>query len=204
MRKGSVFGRGFRNALGDGLNRFLLLGPVDNLGVDRCTFKALPVLCLECQPFQIIQRKESRNAVRRIEFSIPKPNLLPVGKENERLDTSPCLNAISVVGGLAFSLQRFMISVTGRPPFKGSQIHVERNGYTVPSRLIGEYVEVRMYVEHLEVWYARQLTGYVDDARSGPLKDYAAADAKSLVTSANALHDEFTVIVQRLIDAMKR
>ena len=39
----------------------------------------------------------------------------------------------------------------------GSQIHVERNGYTVPSRLIGEYVEVRMYVEHLEVWYAQQL-----------------------------------------------
>lgn len=39
----------------------------------------------------------------------------------------------------------------------GSQIHVERNGYTVPSRLIGEYVEVRMFVEHLEVWYAQQL-----------------------------------------------
>jgi hypothetical protein len=39
----------------------------------------------------------------------------------------------------------------------GSQIHVERNGYTVPSRLIGEHVEVRMYVEHLEVWYAQQL-----------------------------------------------
>jgi hypothetical protein len=39
----------------------------------------------------------------------------------------------------------------------GSQIHVERNGYTVPSRLIGEYVEIRMYVEHLEVWYAQQL-----------------------------------------------
>lgn len=38
-----------------------------------------------------------------------------------------------------------------------SEIHVERNGYTVPSRLIGEYVEVRMYVEHLEVWYAQQL-----------------------------------------------
>jgi hypothetical protein len=38
----------------------------------------------------------------------------------------------------------------------GSQIHVERNGYTVPSRLIGEHVEVRMYVEHLEVWYAQQ------------------------------------------------
>jgi hypothetical protein len=38
-----------------------------------------------------------------------------------------------------------------------SLIHVERNGYSVPSRLIGEQVEVRLYVEHLEVWYAQQL-----------------------------------------------
>jgi hypothetical protein len=40
---------------------------------------------------------------------------------------------------------------------QGSLIHVERNGYMVPSRLIGEKVEVRLYAEHLEVWYAQQL-----------------------------------------------
>jgi len=40
---------------------------------------------------------------------------------------------------------------------QGSLIHVERNSYSVPSRLIGEVVEVRVYVEHLEVWYAQQL-----------------------------------------------
>ena len=38
----------------------------------------------------------------------------------------------------------------------GSLIHVDRNTYTVPSRLIGERVEVRLYVEHIEVWYAQQ------------------------------------------------
>jgi hypothetical protein len=39
----------------------------------------------------------------------------------------------------------------------GSLIHIERNDYSVPSRLIGEKVDVRLYVEHLEVWYAQQL-----------------------------------------------
>ena len=38
----------------------------------------------------------------------------------------------------------------------GSLIHVDRNTYSVPSRLIGEKVEVRLYVEHVEVWYAQQ------------------------------------------------
>jgi hypothetical protein len=39
----------------------------------------------------------------------------------------------------------------------GSLIHVDRNAYSVNSRLIGEQVEVRLYVEHLEVWYAQRL-----------------------------------------------
>ena len=39
----------------------------------------------------------------------------------------------------------------------GSLIHVERNVYSVNSRLIGEKVEVRLYAEHLEVWYAQRL-----------------------------------------------
>ena len=32
-------------------------------------------------------------------------------------------------------------------------------GYSVPSRLMGEKVEVRLYLEHVEVWYA-QLENY--------------------------------------------
>ena len=39
---------------------------------------------------------------------------------------------------------------------QGSTISVDRNVYSVPSRLIGERVEVRLYAEHLEVWYAQK------------------------------------------------
>lgn len=35
---------------------------------------------------------------------------------------------------------------------RGSIIRVQNNTYSVPSRLIGEQVEVRIYAEHLEVW----------------------------------------------------
>jgi hypothetical protein len=38
----------------------------------------------------------------------------------------------------------------------GSLIHVERNAYTVNSRLIGEWVEARVYLDHLEVWYGQK------------------------------------------------
>ena len=39
----------------------------------------------------------------------------------------------------------------------GSVIHVCHNVYSVDSRLIDEKVEVRVYAEHLEVWYAQKL-----------------------------------------------
>jgi hypothetical protein len=39
---------------------------------------------------------------------------------------------------------------------RGSLIHADQNTYSVPSRLMGEKVEVRLYVEHVEVWYAQQ------------------------------------------------
>lgn len=38
----------------------------------------------------------------------------------------------------------------------GSTIRVRRNTYSVHSRLIGETVHVRLYAEHLEVWYAQR------------------------------------------------
>jgi len=40
---------------------------------------------------------------------------------------------------------------------RGSLIHADHNIYSVPSRLMGEKVEVRLYVEHVEVWYAQQM-----------------------------------------------
>lgn len=38
----------------------------------------------------------------------------------------------------------------------GSLINVERNSYSVNSRLIGEIVEARIFANHLEVWYGGQ------------------------------------------------
>ena len=38
----------------------------------------------------------------------------------------------------------------------GSLIHVERNSYSVNSRLIGARVEARMYMDHVEVWYGQR------------------------------------------------
>ena len=39
----------------------------------------------------------------------------------------------------------------------GSVIHVQNNVYSVNSRLMGERVEVRIYLEHVEVWYGQKL-----------------------------------------------
>jgi hypothetical protein len=38
-----------------------------------------------------------------------------------------------------------------------STVRVLHNVYSVDSRLVGEIVEVRLYMEHLEVWYAQRL-----------------------------------------------
>jgi hypothetical protein len=38
----------------------------------------------------------------------------------------------------------------------GSLIHVDRNAYSVPSRLIGEQVEARLLMEQVEVWYGQK------------------------------------------------
>lgn len=37
-----------------------------------------------------------------------------------------------------------------------STIRINHNVYSVDSRLIGERIQIRLYVEHLEVWYAQQ------------------------------------------------
>ena len=37
-----------------------------------------------------------------------------------------------------------------------STIRVKHNTYSVNSRLIGEHVDIRLYVEHLEVWYSQR------------------------------------------------
>lgn len=39
---------------------------------------------------------------------------------------------------------------------RGSTIRVKHNVYSVPSRLIGEEIEARMYMDKVEVWYAQR------------------------------------------------
>jgi hypothetical protein len=41
---------------------------------------------------------------------------------------------------------------------KSSTIRIKHNTYSVPSRLIGEKVTVRVFAEHLEIWYAQRCT----------------------------------------------
>jgi hypothetical protein len=38
----------------------------------------------------------------------------------------------------------------------GGLIYVDRNVYSVPSRLIGERVEARLYMNHVEIWYGQR------------------------------------------------
>ena len=40
---------------------------------------------------------------------------------------------------------------------KGSTIRVQNNSYSVPSRLIGEWVDARLYGEAVEVWFGQRL-----------------------------------------------
>jgi len=39
---------------------------------------------------------------------------------------------------------------------RGSTIHIAHNTYSVDSRLIGERVNIRLYAEHVEVWYGQK------------------------------------------------
>lgn len=46
-----------------------------------------------------------------------------------------------------------------------STIWVRNNQYSVPSQLIGEWVSVRLYSEHLEVWYSEKLIERIERIR---------------------------------------
>ena len=49
------------------------------------------------------------------------------------------------------SARRFEVRVD-----RGSTVHVQGNTYSVPSRLIGEWVEARLFAEHVEIHYGQQ------------------------------------------------
>ena len=46
-----------------------------------------------------------------------------------------------------------------------SAIHVLNNTYSIHSRLIGERVQVRLFIDHLEVWYAQQMIEHLPRLR---------------------------------------
>lgn len=48
-----------------------------------------------------------------------------------------------------------------------STIRVKNNTYSVPSRLIGEAVQVRLYSQEVEVWYGQQLQARIPRLRGG-------------------------------------
>jgi transposase len=62
---------------------------------------------------------------------------------------------LKVIGGLPPARLEALKRLVARVDC-GSLIHVDRNAYSVNSRLIGQKVEVRLYVGHLEVWYAQK------------------------------------------------
>jgi hypothetical protein len=47
----------------------------------------------------------------------------------------------------------------------GSLIYADRNVYSVPSRLIGERVEVRLYLDRVEVWYGQKKVAEMERLR---------------------------------------
>jgi hypothetical protein len=47
----------------------------------------------------------------------------------------------------------------------GSIIHVDRNAYSVESRLIGERVDVRLYAEELEIWFGGRVVDRIPRLR---------------------------------------
>ena len=48
---------------------------------------------------------------------------------------------------------------------RSSTIHIAHNTYSVNSRLIGEHVNIRLYAEHLEVWYAQKKVDHMPRLR---------------------------------------
>ena len=47
----------------------------------------------------------------------------------------------------------------------GSLIQVQNNSYSVHSRLIGQRVNIRLYAEHLEIWYAQRCVEHIPRLR---------------------------------------
>src|SRR5258706_556896 len=65
--------------------------------------------------------------------------------------TDSLASAVNNMSNLEEFNRRYEVKVDS-----GSLIHVERNAYSVNSRLIGARVEARSYLDHVEVWYGQR------------------------------------------------
>jgi hypothetical protein len=72
------------------------------------------------------------------------------GRTAKVADEMSCLRPLPA--GRLETLERARVRVR-----RTSTIRVKKNAYSIPSRLIGEEVEVRIGMEEIEVWYAQQL-----------------------------------------------
>lgn len=72
------------------------------------------------------------------------------GRQSRMLEEQAVLRPLPTRRYESWRAERARVSV-------GSTIRVDRNTYSVPSRLIGETVEVRIHVEELEVWFGGTL-----------------------------------------------
>src|ERR1035438_4395354 len=76
----------------------------------------------------------------------------------------------------------------------GSLIYVDRNAYSVPSRLIGEQVEARLFMDHVEVWYPRSLMPqtstflFIGGVTGRPCWMLATLPMKKSIASSEAKH----------------
>ena len=86
--------------LGDGADRTLLIGPLDNLAVDRLSRERLPGRPPLDQKLQLVALIEAADLARGIIAVVPDPVLVAVGIENHRALTVTRFQQVSIQLGL--------------------------------------------------------------------------------------------------------
>lgn len=72
------------------------------------------------------------------------------GRQQRVVEEQAALRSLPTERLEAFKRERVRVN-------SGSVIHVGRNTYSVDSRLIGEWVDVRIGAEHLQIWYGQKI-----------------------------------------------
>ncbi len=94
------------DALGHRLDRFDLVGAVDDPRVDFSDARGLAELVDVGEPFQVVLREEAADLAGRIEAALPEPDLVAIGEKDEGIDPVLDLYEVRVIGGLSFAFRR--------------------------------------------------------------------------------------------------